>query len=42
MRTAKMRNKIKGDWNEKNIVKDQSLKRMISLNSIGNLGYWIA
>ena len=39
MRTAKMRNKIKGDQNEKNIVKDQSLKRMISLNSIGNLGY---
>ena len=39
MRTAKMRNKIKGDWNEKKIVNDQSLNRMISLNSIGNLGY---
>ena len=39
MRTAKMKKKIKGYWNEKNIVKDQSLKRMISLNSIGNLGY---
>jgi len=39
MRTAKMRKRMNGDWNEKNKVKDQSLKRMMSLNSIGNRGY---
>lgn len=42
MRTAKMRKRMNGDWNEKNNVNDQSLKRIISLNSIGNRGYCMA
>lgn len=32
MRTAKIRNKMKGDWKEKNNVNDQSLNRIMSLN----------
>jgi hypothetical protein len=36
-----MNNNINGHWNAKNIVNDHSLNNMISLNYIGNLGYYI-
>lgn len=40
--TTPKKKRMKGDWNEKNMVKDQSLNKMMSLNSMGNRGYWMA
>jgi len=40
-KTANIKNNMNGDWNEKNIVNDHNLNKIMSLNYIGNLGYCI-
>lgn len=39
MRKAKIRKRSEGVWNAVRVMNENILKRMMSLNSIGNRGY---